>query len=467
LRTGPRLTPLLLLALLLVSPLAPALANPAASPDTSPIKHIFIFVQENHTFDNYFGYYPGVNGLADAKPQPFPNSTQTERPYEINSSIITGDLCHSHVCALESYDHGKMDGFVSAEAPNAAQDASLDLGSASSSGVTQEEETMGYFNPDLIPYYWDYASQYVLMDNFYSPFLGPSLPNHIYLIAGQDGGLTLNNDSFMFSFPTIVNELDAANVSWTYYAGDHTSTNGWNPLPSSTAYLKTHPGLTGLKETSDFPSDIAKPNFPSVAWIMPETDEVSEHPPYNVTAGQLAVVSEINDIMRSQYWSSSAIILTWDDYGGWYDSASPPQVDQYGFGFRVPALVISPFAKHGFVDNTVSEFASTLKLIETVFHLPSLGTRDAKASNMLEVFNFYQNPRAPLVLPGPFVQNHFPLEYPNGTVLGPPPQGPPGHAITSPTTTDLEYTGLLIAAVASLVVVVGAVSQKRPGSAPG
>jgi phospholipase C len=446
---------LLLLALLLVSPLASAVGTTSSqSPDNYPIKHVFIFVQENHTFDNYFGYYPGVNGLANAMPQPDPNSTTPLLPVELPNATgfsyegpIQKDLCHLQDCAQTDYDHGKMDGFASGENTNT---------------------TMGYFNPKFIPYYWDYAYQYVLMDNFFSPFMGPSLPNHIYLLAGESGGLTDDNDSFVFDFPTIVNELDAANVSWTYYAGYHTATNGWNPLPSDLPYLETHPNLQGIKETTDFPADVAKPGFPSVAWIMPETEELSEHPPYNVTNGELAVVSEINDIMNSQYWSSSAIILTWDDYGGWYDNVSPPQVDQYGFGFRVPALIISPYAKQGFVDNTLTEFASTLKLIETLFNLPSLGTRDANADNLLEAFDFSQTPRAPLALPGPFVPNHYPLEYKNGTVLGPLPQGQPGKQLVSSPATDLWYTGLLVGAVSSLVVIAAVVSFRkiRPGGAP-
>ena len=357
-RTSRRLTCLVLLSLLLVSPMASAFAaSSSTSASDLPIKHLFIIVQENHTFDNYFGYYPGVNGLADAKPQLDPNDSKLVAPFEINSPTIANSnanlLCHAASCAQADYDHGKMDGFLTKSGENM-------------------NVTMGYFNPDLIPYYWDYASQYVLMDNFYSPFMGPSLPNHMYLLSGASGGVTSNNDSAVVNIPVIVNELDAANVSWTYYAGYHATTNGWNPLPADEAYLKTHPNLQGLKDPTTFPADVAKPGFPSVAWIMPETDQISEHPPYNVTAGELSVVSEINDIMKSQYWSSSAIILTWDDYGGWYDNASPPQVDQYGFGFRVPALIISPFARHGFVDSTLVEFASTLKLIETLFHVPSL-----------------------------------------------------------------------------------------------
>jgi len=432
---------LLLLALLLVSPLAQVDgATPSTSAAISDIKHIFIFVEENHTFDNYFGYYPGVNGLAGAKPQYFPNSTTPVNPFEIDSATIKMDLCHMASCAQADFNKGQMNGFLT----------------PAGEGTNQ---TMGYFNPDLIPYYWDYASQYVLMDNWFTPFMGPSLPNHIYLVAGQSGNITTNNASVTFSFPTIVDELDAAHVSWAYYAGSHSFTNGWNPLPSSTTYLKANPNEEQLKETNTFPLDIAAPRFPSVAWVMPETDALSEHPPYNITSGQDYVVNEINDIMKSQYWSSSAIILTWDDYGGWYDNAVPPQVDQYGLGFRVPALIISPFAKQGFVDDTLSEHASTLRLIETIFHLPSLGTRDAKANDLLEAFNFNQQPRHPLFLPGAFVRNQYPLTYPNGTKLGPLPQGAAGHPLAYSASVDYEYTAILLAAVSGLVLATGAVAR--------
>ena len=427
----------LVILMILLSPLTPALAanSTSGAAVTLPIKHIFIIVQENHSFDNYFGFYPGVNGLGEAKAQVDPNNSALVEPYEIDSATLPHDNCHFSMCARTDYDNGSMDGFIKGEGGN---------------------QTMGYFNPDVIPYYWDLASQYVLMDNFYSPFMGPSYPNHIYLVAGQSGGIT-NDTINSFSFPTIVDELDAANVSWVYYSGEHAFANGWNPLPESSTYLKAHPNLNGLEETTSFPKNITKPNFPSVAWIMPESEETSEHPPYNVTSGEKGVVSEIDDIMTSQYWNSSVIVLTWDDYGGWYDNAAPPQVDQYGFGFRVPAIVISPFAKTGFIDDTLSEFASTLKLIETVFHLPSLTSRDANADNLLEAFNFNQKPRAPLVLPGPFVANHYPVEYTNGTMLGPPPPGEPGIPLSyteQEASVAAQHNELIIAEAVGIVAVI-------------
>ena len=159
---------MLLLALLLGAPLAPLSAASSTSAAALPIKHIIIFVQENHTFDNYFGYYPGVNGLANAKPQPDKNSTKPLLPFEINKATIAKDLCHSPGCARADYNNGSMTGFMTGEKSNV---------------------TMGYFNHDLIPYYWDYASQYVLMDNYFTSAMTMSLPNHIFLLAGQSGGL--------------------------------------------------------------------------------------------------------------------------------------------------------------------------------------------------------------------------------------------------------------------------------------
>lgn len=429
----------LLLVLLSVGPATPAFAAASTPDQSTPIKHIIIFVQENHTFDNYFGTFPGANGVGSAKPQ-FSSNGTSYLPYEIPQATLPKDLCHENSCALADYANGTMNGFVKGE---------------------KNKMTMGYFNPKLIAYYWDYASQYVLMDNYYTSVLAPSLPNHIYMLAGQSGGLLKNNLTFKFNFPTIVDTLDAAHVSWRYYAGVHYITNDWNPLPSVRSFVKAHPNLDGLGETSEFQYDLLKPSFPSVAWVMPPADELSEHPPYNITKGELNLVNEINLVMKSQYWSSTAIIVTWDDYGGWYDHAPPPQLDKYGLGFRVPALIVSPYAKHGFVDHTLSEHASTLRFIETVFNLPSLGTRDAQASNLMEAFNFQQQPRHPMPLPGAFLPHHYPLKYLNGTTLGPLPSGQPGQVYVYNPWPDEEYTAALVIAVSAFVFLL-AIRARRP-----
>ena len=270
------------------------------------------------------------------------------------------------------------------------------------------------------------------------------------------------NDS-TFYFSSAVNELAAANVSWRYYAGEHQSLNNWNPLPAFASVRSDPSLLNNIVETGQFITDVEHGNLPSVAWVMPASDAVSEEPPGNITLGEQAVVSEINAIMASSYWSSTAIFVTWDDWGGFYDHVTPPQVDGLGYGFRVPCLVISPYAKQGFVDGAQGDFTSILKFIETVFSVPSLATRDASASDMMEAFDFPQAPRAALTLPGPFMANHYPLTYENGTLYQ-------GSATSSKTTTlsiastggpsslavqNLWLVGIaVVIGVASLVVVV-------------
>jgi len=441
-----------LIASLLLLSIAPHSVNGA--PSEFPIKHIVVIVQENHTFDNYFGTYPGVNGLYNAKSLPTtPGGPPAVKPYLFTSPVLSKNLNNSWGAAHIAYDGGKLDGFI------AAQNGS--------------SVPVGYYDYHLIPYYWDYASQFVLLDDFYSSVMGPSLPNHLYLVAGQAGGLTSDerNGVFnftsssihdqMFDFNSMANELEDSGISWKYYAGYHLSFTNWNGMPAFSSINSNQTMLDHVADTEQFVGDVDSNSLPSVAWVMPESDQVSEEPPGNVTLGEQTVVAEINAVMSSQYWNSTAIFLTWDDWGGFYDHVPPPQVDAYGYGFRVPCLVISPYAKQGFVDNSQGDFTSTLKFIETVFHVPSLATRDGNASNLMEAFDFQQVPRAPLSLPGQFISNHYPLEYPNGTVFGSLPRGNPGQPLTSSSATDLEYTGVLVVAVVSLVAAMGALASRR------
>ncbi|MDG6901267.1 MAG: alkaline phosphatase family protein [Nitrososphaerota archaeon] len=381
--------------------------TPSVRSDTgaasSLIKHVVIIVEENHTFDNYFGTYPGANGLNGSVKVPLsPGQPATVSPFHIPGLTTAKDMCHTWNCAHVAYDNGRMDGFIQA-------DGGSNL-------------TMGYFDYRQIPYYWDYASQFVLMDNFYSSVMAPSLPNHLYLVAGQSGGLTGDARGGMisftsnlvynstFHFPSIVNQLNAKGISWKYYAGGYTFLNNWNPMPAFESIKSSQSMLSLIADPSSFAPDVKAGKLASVSWLMPETDIDSEHPPYNVSLGEHAVVSAINTVMQSPYWNSTAIFLTFDDYGGWYDHVPPPQVDGYGYGFRVPCLVISPYARQGTIDHFQSDFASILKFVETLYSLQPLSSRDAAASNMMEAFDFSQAPRPPLVLPGAYVPDHYPLE---------------------------------------------------------
>jgi len=355
-----------------------------------PIEHVIVLYEENRSFDHYFGTYPGVNGLNGSIALPVAHgSNVTVSPFHIPTTS-TGDLSHAHSTALVAYDGGKMDGFVYAEGSNL---------------------TMGYYDYRDVPYYWDYASRFVLMNNFFTSELGPSLPNHLYLIAGQSGGLYENAANFSLNFTVIMDELDSRGISWKYYvdgAKGYTTPGLWNPLPAFESFKTNQTRLQNLAPNDQFLTDLANGNLASVVWIMPKGGE-SEHPPSDIVVGEHYVVSLVNAVMQSKYWNSTAIFLTWDDYGGWYDHVPPPQLDSFGLGFRVPCLIISPFAKKGFVDHNQADFTSILKFIETKYSIPPLTQRDAVTSDMSEVFNFSQPRREPLILPGSYVADHYPL----------------------------------------------------------
>lgn len=368
---------------------------PNAAVNETPIKHIVILYEENHAFDNYFGTYPGANGLNASIALPVKQgSYATVSPFHLSSSSVTGGLSNTATTAREAYDNGSMNGFVYAE---------------------KSANTMGYYDYRDIPYYWDYASKYVLMDNFFTSEMGPSLPNHLYLIAGQSGNLTGNVNNFSLNFPTVMDQLDAHGVSWKYYndgPNDYTHPGIWNPLPAFQSFKTNASRLKNLAPNAEFVHDVSAGKLPSVSWVIPSDiaqEKESEHPPADVGIGEHYLVSTINAVMQSPYWNSTAIFVTWDDWGGFYDHVAPPQVDSFGLGFRVPCLVISPYAKEGFVDHTQADFTSILKFIETAHSLPPLTARVASTSNMSDAFDFSQAPRAPLVLPGPYVADHYPL----------------------------------------------------------
>ena len=430
--------------------------DPSRQDDQTKIQHLIFIIQENHSFDNYFGTYPGANGIPANASVPV-NLTDTKTgfvsPYHLNASVpvsivgdelppgisdpdelaetlndsvssyhllsesIGQDLSHAWQVAHEAYDNGKMDGFVTAEGSNL---------------------TMGYYDRSDIPYYWDYADNYVLDDDFFSSLMGPSFPNHLYIASGTNGptnmneswilnGGIINNPGGNFTWAgvdltwsTLAQELTTSNVSWRWYDGDTNATAPtiWNVLPLFD-YFQTHPAeLTAhVKNTKDFATDIQNNELPAVSWIIPGSwhpptlpsvfanQSISEHPPARPDAGMDYVAYLVNQVMQSPYWNSTAIVITEDDYGGFYDNVPPPQIDAYGEGFRVPTLVISPWAKHHYIDPTQYEFASLLKLAEDNFNLSPVNSwgRDVTANDMMNSFNFTQTPQQPLIEPADFV----------------------------------------------------------------
>jgi len=362
----------------------------AQASSQNPIQHVVVIVQENHTFDNYFGRFPRANGLGASifLPQR-QGGPPVVQPFHLQNPSLPRDLCHEASCGYRALDNGLNDGFVYA------------IGS---------ELTMGYYDGTDIPYYWDYASRFTLFDTYFSSVMGPSLPNHLYFVAGTSGGLTTNSAPNPFTFPTIVDQIEGKQLSWRYYAGANDVFNGWNPLLNFPSVTSDNSRLKKILPTQDFLVDIKRNFLANVTWLMPPTQRLSEHPPFDPSFGEHWVVTAINQVMKSKYWGSTAIFLTWDDFGGWYDHVPPPQLDGLGYGFRVPLLVISPYAKAHFIDHTQADHASVLKFIETKFGLSPLATRDGTAADLYGAFDFSKPPSKPLVLPGRYIPDHYPLE---------------------------------------------------------
>jgi phospholipase C len=390
-------------ALLLVgvSPLS-ALAD-STSPDhlpTTPIQHLVVVMQENHTFDNYFGMYPGANGIPqDTKMPVDPNNPSAGfiTPWHIGDATIS-DLSHNPATFRDQYNNGNMDGFVSA------------INSRNEDGKL----TMGYYDGSDIPYYWNLADNYVLFDSFFSSAKDGSFANHMYWVAGvsptapRGGQLS----TVLAKVPTIFDRLQEAGVSWKFYVqnydptityrdlgtvGNRASQVIWVPLLNFDRFIDDPNLSSHIVDLNQYFTDLDNGTLPSVSFVVPSG--ASEHPPSSITSGQRFVKNILQELMRSTSWSSSAFLLTYDDWGGWYDHVNPPQVDKFGYGMRVPAILISPYAKTGYIDHTVLDFTSILKFIEENWNVQSLADRDAKANNFLSAFDFNQIARLPIFLP--------------------------------------------------------------------
>ncbi len=358
------------------------------------IQHVFVLMQENHTFDNYFGTFPGADGIPAKLKLPVDlarPAAGTASPYHLGSTR-TPDLDHGALTARIAIDGGKMDGFVAAQNVRSLP------------GTT----ALGYYDGSDLGLYWQLARDYVLGDRFFSSARGGSLENHQYAVSARASGLGERIPVAGMSMPTIFDRLDAKQVSWKFYVKNYdptltyrTVTTGnpkdsqvaWVPLLAMPAFVDDPARFSNIVDLSTLYADLAHGNVPAVSYLI--QGGTSEHPPGDVAHGQQAVTAIVSAIMRSPAWSTSAIIVTWDDWGGWYDHVAPPQIDADGYGLRVPVLIISPYARHGFIDHTTSDFTSILKFIERLYGLAPLTTRDEHASDLLEAFDFNQAPGTP------------------------------------------------------------------------
>jgi phospholipase C len=381
-------------------------ASPA---DISVVQHIVFIIKENRTFDNMFGTYPGANGATTAT-----LSTGQVVPLPHEPDAISRDLDHSWSGAVNAIDNGKMDKF------DIGRQCNLNGDYLCLAQHTQQD----------IPNYFSYAQHFVLADNMFSSSKAPSFANHLYAVAGQGAGAVSNptvqgsswgcdaapNAMFWaideqgsltdqypcFVFPSLADSLEAAGVSWKYYAppaGDGGYI--WSALNAFDSIRNTPLWTQHVVGDDQFVVDAMNGSLPAVSWLVVSSGQ-SEHPPSSVCAGENWSVSQINAAMNGPQWSSTALFLAWDDFGGYYDHVPPPHVDLYGLGLRVPLLIISPYAKAGYISHTQYEFASFLKFVEARFGLSPMGslTRDTNPnlSDMEDSFDFTQNPLPPLVL---------------------------------------------------------------------
>src|SRR5579859_1102836 len=395
-----------------------------ASAGIHKIKHVIVIMQENRSFDSYFGTFPGADGIPKGVCLPDPRNGHCARPW-VDHHDSNGDDPHAEVPFRADVNGGKMNGFV----------AIADKELCDPAGPCHTD-VMGYHVGTDIPNYWAYAKNFVVQDHMFEAAGSWSLPAHLYEVSGWSakcaiprkpmtctGSLTPPDRNAShptpFGWTDLTWLLHKHHVSWGYYL-DHGAVrahhqNGvwviWNPLPGFVDVHKDHQ-VSNIRPLSTFYQQAKAGTLPQVSWIAPDLRD-SEHGPALVSTGQAYVTRVINAIMRSPDWGSCAILLTWDDWGGYYDNVVPPTVDGQGYGIRVPAILISPYAKRGYVDHQTLTTDAYLKFIEDDFmggarlnpatdgrpdQRPTVRERARILGNLINDFNFNQAPLPPLIL---------------------------------------------------------------------
>ena len=424
----------------------------AARNGLSKIRHVVVIIQENRSFDSYFGTFPGADGIP--RRACVPNGLGTcVRPFHDPRDVNSGGA-HGPLAGIRDVNGGRMDGFIRVSRaalirkcrprPRSPACRSLD-----------HPDVMGYHDAREIPNYWAYAKAFVLQDHMFESNWGWSLPAHLWLVSGWSarcgrpavastcrsnlGGPGTGPSSTLARHPhgpaygwtDLTYLLHAQQVSWAYYVtrgatpdcetgpiGCYTRLSGkhtpgmWNPLPDFVTVRNDHQ-VRNVEPLSRFYAAAARGRLPSVSWVMPAYAE-SDHPGASLRTGQAWVSSIVDAVMRSRDWKSSAILLAWDDWGGFYDHVAPPRVDRNGYGLRVPGLLISPYARRGYVDHQTLSFDAYLKFIEDVFlrgrridprtdgrpdPRPDVRERVKRLGDLRGEFDFSRPPRPPLLLP--------------------------------------------------------------------
>jgi phospholipase C len=401
-------------------------------PDDVPIEHVVFIIKENRTFDHYFGRYTGADGATMGIT--FDRRVVPLRPA---TDVMTQALAHGFWSGLYSVDAGRMDGF------------NLIQGGDTMVGYTQ-------FDRGGIPHYWRYADRFVLADRFFTSEYGPTFPEHLYTIAAQSNGIMDNKaqrvpspgrycddtEAYSPAFPptltgqdaeriiglqnaitdnhpdnmreiasylieirtcfdiqTLPDLLERAGITWKYYS---TTVFPIGDVLRAIKHIRRGPMWKNVEPSIDFLEDLEAGKLAQVTWLKPPAP-YNEHPilprrEMSVCAGENWTVAVLNALQRSPFWPSTAVVMVWDDFGGFYDHVNPPQYDIMGLGPRTPALIISPYARKGdnplggAIDGHTYEFSSVLKFVEEIWDLPSLTERDAQADPLTGAFDFSAPP---------------------------------------------------------------------------
>jgi len=436
-------------------------ARLAARRGIHKIRHVVVIMQENRSFDSYFGTYPGADGIPGlaGNPGPLPcvpdpDRNMCETPFHDVTDRDAGGP-HGHGTALADIADGRMDGFIGQAELGRTSYCKKHFDDPRCSFMPGKPDVMGYHDWREIPNYWEYANQFALQDHMFESDSSWSLPEHLYLVSGWSAKCTIKGDPMSchsevqnpesppgepgnttgeppdYAWTDLTYLLHKYHVSWSYYVDKGTEPDSsdnkmfcapvpqsaktpgiWNPLPWFDTVKQDHQ-LRNIEPLQGLFKDLANNRLPSISWVIP-ADKVSDHPPALITSGQAYVTGVINSIMRSKAWSSTAIFLCWDDWGGFYDHVKPPEVDDQGYGLRVPALVISPYAKRGYIDHQILSQDAYLKFIEDDFlhgqridpktdgrpdPRPDVRENEPLLGNLVSDFDFRQKPRPPLILP--------------------------------------------------------------------
>ncbi len=420
------------------------------------IKHVVIIMQENRSFDSYFGTYPGADGIPAQNGVftvcvPDPARSTCIRPFhDAADQNFAGP--HNAASAANDIDGGKMDGFV---ASTEGSQFGCQQTHNPNCGGEGHDEVMGYHDAREIPNYWQYAANFVLQDHMFEPNLSWSLPQHLFMVSEWSARCThadrpmscinaldrpvfppdympnLTHATPDYAWTDMTYLMFKNDVTWKYYiqagtqpdcandaadcppiAQDARTPGIWNPLPYFDT-VRQDGQLQNITDVSHFFEDARSGNLPAVSWITPSHSN-SEHPPALVSAGQAWTTRLINAIMQGPDWDSTVIFLSWDDWGGFYDHVAPPTVDENGYGLRVPGLVISAYARKGYIDHQVLSHDAYNAFIEDLFlggqrldprtdgrpdPRPTVRETVPILGSLLQDFDFSQPPRPPLLLP--------------------------------------------------------------------